>query len=162
MRKIHAALAGAVMTVTASTMFAGSAEAGPVAPAASDCASLWQQYAEDGYLRIYDGVDCTQYLDAAAGNDNNWNDNVGPIESHANDRATSLLNTGTYSGGISNIQFWQDANRRGNTGCLARADRYVRDLYNEDLLTPDGEMIRRADNRITSHHWRSSCTNRWR
>ncbi|MFF0727915.1 hypothetical protein [Streptomyces sp. NPDC004134] len=158
MRKFHAALVGAVMTVTASTMLTGLAEAAPAAPLGPNCDREYHKYKGDGYLRIYDGVDCTEYLDRAATDDFNWGDSAAPVESHANDRATSLLNTGTYAGGIHNIQFWEHKGRVGGTGCLAWEELYISDLRDDDFA---GVSTANANQAISSHHWRSSCTNPW-
>ncbi|MCQ4205731.1 hypothetical protein [Streptomyces longispororuber] len=130
------------------------------APAGANCDRLYQQYAAnggDGYIRAYDGVDCTQQIGAAQGDDDNWNDASGPFRSPSNDKATSLLNTGTYSGGVNNVQFWENAGPTGHTGCLRRGELYADDL--RDNVLAFGASKINANNKISSHRWSSGCTN---
>ncbi|GAA2069287.1 hypothetical protein GCM10009801_18690 [Streptomyces albiaxialis] len=77
----------------------------------------------------------------------------------ANDRATSLLNTGTYAGGVNNVLVTQGANLKGLVGCVARGELYVDDLRNDKLRL--GIFSTPANNKISAHTWvpRSGCLN---
>ncbi|MFD0310210.1 hypothetical protein [Streptomyces sp. NPDC127119] len=157
MRKIRTALAVAVVTVAAGTLLTGPAQAAPDRVAGPNCASLYRSYQGDGYVRAYDAVDCYEQLGAAQGDDGNWNDASGPFRKPANDKATSLLNTGTYAGGVNNVMFYADASHEGVRGCLAWSELYVDDL--RDNVLKLGSTSTNANNVISSHLWTSGCTN---
>lgn len=158
MRKIRAALAVAFVTAAVGTVLAGPAQAAPDSIAGANCNRLYGIYQDDGYFRAYDAVDCAEQLGAARGDDANWNDGSGPFRSPSNDRATSLLNTGTYSGGINNVMVYSDAGPNGYMGCLAWRELYVDDLRDNTLFNANGLGIN-ANNKISSHHWSSWCIN---
>ncbi|MFE7031832.1 hypothetical protein ACFU9Y_16085 [Streptomyces sp. NPDC057621] len=163
MHKIRAALVAASVTAAAGTLLVGPAQAAPDGVAGPNCDRLYRLYTNnpqggDGYVRAYDAVDCNEQIGAAQGNDDNWNDTAGPFRSPSNDKATSLLNTGTYSGGVNNVQFWENKDAGGHTGCLRRGELYVDDLRDNTLAEDDGSKIN-ANNKISSHSWSSGCSN---
>ncbi|MGI5451660.1 hypothetical protein ACQEWB_00425 [Streptomyces sp. CA-249302] len=124
---------------------------------ATTCRAEYNAHVNDGYIRVYDSTNCNDQIGAAQGDDRNWNDVSGPFRSPSNDKATSLLNTGTYSGGVNNVQFWSDANKTGYTGCLRWGELYVDTLLDNNLVC--GSSTINADNKISSHVWSSGCTN---
>ncbi|MDG9703862.1 hypothetical protein [Streptomyces sp. DH37] len=158
MRHFRAVLTAAAITLTTGTMLAAPAQAAPDKVAASNCAYLWNLKAWDGYVTAYDSTDCSQRLGEAKGDDSNWNDAAGPFRSPANDKATSLLNTGSEAGGINNVQFFENAGYDGGTGCVAWGEHYVDDLR-DNRFRGNGDAI--ANNRISSHRWSTGCTNPW-
>lgn len=125
MRKIRTALAVAAVTVTAGTLLTSPAQAAPDRVAGPNCASLYRSHQNDGYVRAYDAVDCYEQLGAAQGDDGNWNDAAGPFRKLTNDKATSLLNTGTYSKRRQQRHVLRGREPRGRAGvpCLGRAVR---------------------------------------
>jgi hypothetical protein len=156
MRKIRAALATAAIATAAAALLAGPAEA---AVPGDNCDSLYRQYRDDGYFRAYDAVDCAEPLGRSQGNDQNWNDSSGDFRSPSNDKATSLLNTGTYAGGINTVTVFSDAGYQGYHGCVTRDELYVDDLRDNNLYTANGIGVP-ANNKISSHEWTSYCVNR--
>lgn len=157
MRRIRAFLMVAAVTAAAGTMFAGSAQAAPERVTGANCDALYRTHKDDGYFRAFDAVDCRELLGAASGNDSNWADGTGPFTGSDNDKATSVLNTGTYAGGVNNVLLYQGAQGGSNgVGCLAHGELYVDDLR-DNTFTGGAN----ANNKISRHVWSSSCTNPW-
>ncbi|NUP19614.1 MAG: hypothetical protein HOZ81_26735 [Streptomyces sp.] len=157
MHKIRVLLAAATVSAAAGALLAGPAQAAQDGVTGTHCDSLYRSYSGDGYVRAYDAVDCYEQLGAAQGDDINWNDVSGPFRSPSNDKATSLLNTGTYAGGVNNVQFWENAGPGGHTGCLRWGELYVDDLRDNALVS--GSSVINANNKISAHRWSSGCTN---
>ena len=158
MHRIRATLATAAVTVAASGLLAAPAQAARDDALGANCDRLYRAYKDDGYFRAYDAVDCAEQLGAARGDDANWNDGSGPFRSPSNDRATSLLNTGTYAGGVNNVMVYSDAGPNGYMGCLKWGELYVDDLRDNTLFNANGLALS-ANNRISGHHWSSWCIN---
>ncbi|MFC4496622.1 hypothetical protein ACFPA8_21055 [Streptomyces ovatisporus] len=157
MRTIRAVLMTAAVTLAASTFFAGTAQAAPERVTGANCDSQYRAHKDDGYFRAYDAVDCREELGAAQGDDPNWADGSGAFRGSDNDKATSVLNTGTYSGGINNVLLYQGAQGGSNgVGCLSHGELYVDDLR-DNTFTGGAN----ANNKISRHSWSSSCTNPW-
>lgn len=157
MHTTRVVLATAMVTAAAGTLLAAPAHATPGNLAATTCRAEYNAHMGDGHMRAYDLANCNTQIGAAAADDPNWNDVSGPFRSPSNDRATSLLNTGTYSGGVNNVQFWSDAQQGGYTGCLRWGELYVDTLFDNNLTL--GSSTTNANNRISSHAWSSGCTN---
>jgi hypothetical protein len=156
MRKIRAALVIASVATAMGALLAGPAQA---AVPGENCDRLYGLYQNDGYFRAYDAIDCDELLGASQGNDSNWNDNSGNFRSPSNDKATSLLNTGTYAGGVNTVTVFSDAGYEGFHGCVTRAELYVDDLRDNNLYTANG-VPTPANNKVSSHEWTSYCVNR--
>ncbi|WP_413755109.1 hypothetical protein [Streptomyces sp. MMBL 11-3] len=156
MRIFHVALAAAV-TAAAGTLLVTPAQATSDSTAATTCSAEYNAHVGDGYVRAYDSTNCNTQIGAAAGDDANWNDVSGPFRSPSNDKATSLLNTGTYAGGVNNVQFWSNSGYGGYTGCLRWGELYVDTLLDNVLVASSGSI--NANNQISSHAWSSGCSN---
>ncbi|MDL5199316.1 hypothetical protein [Streptomyces sp. ALI-76-A] len=156
MHRIRAALAAAGLAVALGTALPATAEAVPAGAQGPNCDAQYNAHREDGNMRAYLLTDCSNLLGTASGNDANWGDSSGPFTGADNNFAWSILNTGTYSGGVNNVQFYDGVGSTGGTGCLARGELYVDDL--RDNVFHNGV---RASNAISSHRWSSGCTNRW-
>ncbi|MBV1939197.1 hypothetical protein [Streptomyces sp. BV286] len=156
MRKIRAALAAVGLAVALGTALPATAQADSAGAQGPNCDAQYNAHREDGNMRAYLLTDCSNLLGTASGNDANWGDNSGPFTAADDNFAWSVLNTGTYSGGVNNVQFYDLANSGGGTGCLARGELYVDDL--RDNTFSNGV---RASNAISSHRWTSGCSNRW-
>ncbi|MDQ1029642.1 hypothetical protein QF035_007224 [Streptomyces umbrinus] len=156
MRKIRAVLAAAGLAVALGTALPATAEADTTGAQGPTCDAEYRAHREDGNMRAYLLDDCMILLGTASGNDAHWGDTTGPFTGADDNFAWSVLNTGTYSGGVNNVQFYNGTNYSGGTGCLARGELYVDDL--RDNTFSDGS---RASNAISSHRWSSGCTNRW-
>ncbi|MGW3292171.1 hypothetical protein ACWDR3_46945 [Streptomyces sp. NPDC001002] len=156
MRKLHAALTAAAMAVVLGTALPSTAQAAPSGAQGPNCDAQYNAHREDGNMRAYLLTDCYTLLGTASGNDANWGDGSGSFTGADDNFAWSILNTGTYSGGVNNVQFYDYTNYGGGTGCLARGELYVDDLRDNTF----GNGVR-ASNAISSHRWSSGCTNRW-
>ena len=157
MRRIRAALAAAAVTVAASGLLAGPPRRPRTTPGDPTATACTGAYKDDGYFRAYDAVDCYELLGADQGNDLNWADGAGAFRGSDNDKATSLLNTGTYAGGINNLQIYEAADGGvGGVGCLSRGELYVDDLR-DNTFSNDHP----ANNKVSRHIWSGVCTNPW-
>ncbi|MGH3313603.1 MAG: hypothetical protein ACRDP3_23965 [Streptomyces sp.] len=156
MRKMRAVLMAAAVTATASTLFAGSAQAAPERVTGPNCDRLYQLYAGDGYFRAYTDSDCRGELGEDRGNDSNWADGSGAFRGSDNDKASSVLNTGV-AGSVDNVLLYQGALGGSNgVGCLSHGELYV-DNLTRNFFTGGAN----ANDKISRHAWSSSCTNPW-
>jgi hypothetical protein len=165
MRKRHAALAASALTTalgSALLLGAGSAQAAPAAPAAPAsalspaCDSVYLNHKGDGNVRAYFWANCDVLLGAAQGDDSDWGNAAGPFQGSDNNNARSLVNTGTFSGGVNDVQFYKNTGTTGPTGCLDWNELYVDNL--SDNHFNDGTA---AQDAISSHKWVSGCTWPW-
>ncbi|MEW2574437.1 hypothetical protein [Streptomyces sp. NPDC047070] len=158
MHKIRMALATAATAATACTLLAGPAQAASDTVQVTHCNAWYQDHKEDGFFRAFDAVDCYELLGEASGNDANWADGSGTFRGSDNDAATSLLNTGTYAGGINNVMVFSDAGPNGYMGCMSRGEIFVDDLRDNTLFNANG-LAMNANNKISGHEWTSWCYN---
>lgn len=94
------------------------------------CPGKRDDWKDDGNFRAYDAIYCdsTGFLGIASGNDQNWGDSSGDFQGTDTNRATSLINTGTYSSGWNIVKFYDATNTSGAHLCLGRND-YIDNLY---------------------------------
>ncbi|MFC8670242.1 MULTISPECIES: hypothetical protein [Streptomyces] len=127
------------------------------APASANCDNEYWQYAGDGNVHIYYEADCRSLnVKYGDGDDFNWSDGLGHFAWSDNDAVSSVMNTGTYSGGWDVVKFYVDANYSEAQGysCLKRSEIYVDDLSRNTSTT--GHTM---NNSISSHKWvtQSAC-----
>ncbi|MGV9313647.1 hypothetical protein ACWDR0_15880 [Streptomyces sp. NPDC003691] len=161
MRTIHTALAAAAGLALALGTGLSTAQAAPAAAAQAQgpgCNSAYSTHQGDGNVRAYYLDDCNTLLGAASGNDSNWSDASGAFQGSDNDNARSVLNTGTYSGGVNDVQFYLHSGYTGGTGCLDWNELYVDGLSRNTFN--DAARTNAADS-ISSHRWVNGCTNAW-
>ncbi|WP_306328549.1 peptidase inhibitor family I36 protein [Streptomyces venezuelae] len=123
--------------------------------ALAGCADFWRAHQGDGNVWAFSGSDCSgDELGHSPTHDSNWGNSTGQFAGDANDRATSLVNTGTQ-GGRDTVAFYRDANYVGGHGCVTWDEKYV-DNLNDDTFTTGTP----ANNEISSHQWvtASACS----
>ncbi|MFF7074501.1 hypothetical protein [Streptomyces pseudovenezuelae] len=149
MSKRTRALAAVGLTALFTVMIpAATAQA---APAGANCDNEYRQYAGDGNVHIYYDTDChSPIVRYGSGDDTNWGDGSGQFVWTDHDAVSSVMNTGTYSGGWDVVKFYVDANYSEAQGysCLKRGEIYVDDLSRNTSTT--GHTM---DNSISSHKW---------
>ncbi|MCX4982945.1 peptidase inhibitor family I36 protein [Streptomyces sp. NBC_00572] len=112
------------------------------------CDSIWRAHQGDGNMWAFSGSDCTgDELGHTPGEDADWSNSSGEFTGNDNDRATSLVNTGT-EGGRDAVAFYRDARYVGGHGCVSWGEKYVDNLNNDTFTTETP-----ANNEISSHQW---------
>ncbi|MFF7331928.1 hypothetical protein ACIQU5_19820 [Streptomyces sp. NPDC090306] len=139
------------LTVSLATL--GLAACGLAVPAtahaSSGCAAEWNYYGRDGYVRAWDGYNCSGlYLGNDVGSDPDWGDSYGEFKGADANRASSVMNNG-YVGGKDVVAFYYYTQYDDSAyGCLKPGEKYVDDL-SRDWFT----NIVTMDNEIASHAW---------
>jgi hypothetical protein len=120
---------------------------------------------DDGYFRAYDAIHCQpdvdgQSLGMTQGDDANWGNSLGAFRGPDSNKATSLINTGTYSNGWNVVKVYSGTGYSGGHLCLGRND-YIDNLAtdrNGNRQTMSNGSTA-ANNTISSHQWvtSSSC-----
>ncbi|MFD6172128.1 hypothetical protein [Streptomyces coeruleorubidus] len=148
MRRAVAAFTTLGLAVLGLTATATSAHAGPT------CDSKWPS-ARDGMVRAWQHPDCEgTYLGGTESWDSDWGNSSGPFQGTDDNRASSVMNSGTY-GGADVVAFYRltDFQYKEGYGCLKPGEKYVDGLSRNNFTTStDGEQ-HNMDNRISSHKW---------
>ena len=162
MRKMSLAIVAGVAAIAASVP-AVPAQAQPNTVQQTACDTIWINNQNDGNMRAWDGLFCTgTLLGVTPGSDSNWANTTGPFRTTDNDRASSVMNTGTVSGGLNAVRFYLhaagDPGGRGGITCLQRTELYADDL--RDNTFTDGIVV---NNNISRHDWtfNSECEGRF-
>ncbi|MFC9390142.1 hypothetical protein [Streptomyces venezuelae] len=123
--------------------------------ALAGCADVWRAHQGDGNMWAFSGSDCSgTELGHSPSWDSDWSNSSGPFRGDDNDRATSLVNTGTQ-GGRDTVAFYLSSGYEGGHGCVTFGEKYVTNL-NDDTFTSGVA----ANNAISSHQWvtASACS----
>ncbi|MFJ3339125.1 hypothetical protein [Streptomyces sp. NPDC086766] len=153
MRKNRAVLAAVGLAAVLGALApAATAQAAPSSTLSTACDNAYNSHKGDGYVRAYYWANCDTLLGAASGDDSNWSDTSGPFQGTDNDNARSVVNTGTYSGGVNDVLFYRDAGYTGGYGCLDWNELYVDDLSRNTFTSGTS-----AQDNISSHKWVNGC-----
>ncbi|GAA2612726.1 hypothetical protein [Streptomyces sp. LARHCF252] len=142
MSKIRIAVATAGLAVIGAMVPIGSAQA------AAFCDTVYNANKDDGNVRAYADNNCSNYMGKTTGDDSDWGNSAGGFQGSDSERASSVMNTGTYSGGVNIVKFYALKDYRGGHSCLSRGEKYVDALSRNDFST--GTSV---NDRIRSHEW---------
>ncbi|MFE7587514.1 hypothetical protein ACFU5Y_38815 [Streptomyces gardneri] len=127
---------------------AAQAATAGTAGAQATCSSVWTSHRGDGNVWAFSGSNCSgDELGHTPSWDSNWSNSAGPFTGDDNDRATSLVNTGTQ-GGRDTVAFYLGSGYEGGHGCVTFGEKYVTDLSDDTFTTGVA-----ANNAISSHQW---------
>lgn len=150
----------------------GLAALGLAVPATSAQASVQGAYCNakwpgrDGNVRAWADPDCQgTLLGVTQGNDPDWSDNLGPFTSGDENKASSVMNSGTI-GGKDVVAFYYKRGQSDVDGytCLAPGEKYADNLQDNRFQKRDGTTVGPVDDNIMSHVWvtASACaSNSW-
>ncbi|MET9831234.1 hypothetical protein ABZ078_18475 [Streptomyces sp. NPDC006385] len=147
MRRTVAAFTTLGLAVLGLTATATSAHAGAV------CDSKWP--GRDGMVRAWQLADCSgTYLGGTESYDSDWGNSSGPFQGTDENRATSVMNSGTY-GGNDVVAFYRltGYQHKEGYGCLKPGELYVDDLSRNKFTAASNGTRYNMDNRISSHQW---------
>ncbi|WP_328942997.1 hypothetical protein OG259_16640 [Streptomyces sp. NBC_00250] len=134
---------------------AQAASEGATGAPAAGCDGVWRAHQGDGNMWAFSGSDCSgTELGRSPSWDSNWSNSSGPFQGDDNDRATSLVNTGTQ-GGRDTVAFYLGSGYEGGHGCVTFGEKYVDNLDDDTFTTGVA-----ANNAISSHQWvtASACS----
>lgn len=153
----------ASLTVLAIAIPAAPAQAAPIGVQVAFCDNKYFQHQGDGKVRAWSHIWCGDPaingnptpLGADIDNDSNWGDSSGSFQGADNNAAGSVLNTGTYSGGLNVVKFYDGISYSGGHSCLD-----WNELYADDLTDDSWNSGGTVNNDISSHKWvfASSCS----
>ncbi|MET7378425.1 hypothetical protein ABZT08_06300 [Streptomyces sp. NPDC005526] len=127
------------------------------AQASTACDNAWHSMPA-GYMRAYENVGCGgTMLGQTAGDDSDWGNSQGAFQGSDTNRASSVLNAGTYDTSYTAVEFLNGTGTDWGGGytCLKRSEYYADNLT--DNYFTSGYNVNDA---ISSHRWLppSSCS----
>lgn len=161
MRKIATAAAVIGLAALGLAVPATSAQA---SVQGAGCNAKWP--GRDGYVRAWADPDCQgTLLGATTGNDADWSDNIGPFTNGDQNKASSVMNSGTI-GGKDVVAFYMYPGQSdvGGYTCLAPGEKYADNLRDNVFQKRNGTTVGPVDDNIMSHVWvtASACaSNSW-
>ncbi|NEB10643.1 hypothetical protein G3I32_17620 [Streptomyces coelicoflavus] len=159
MRRIPAAFATLALAVLGALVPATGAQASTAstastaATASEACENAWH-YARGGYLYLYNGIDCSDYLASTAAGDRDWGDSSGSVHGVAVGTVKSLL---FKASSALAVELYAGTDHTGSHVCLTRSEPYLTELGGAEF--PDGTPLDAA----RSHRWTwaSACDDRF-
>ncbi|MFJ6382497.1 hypothetical protein ACIQI7_21145 [Kitasatospora sp. NPDC092039] len=154
MNRTRMMLAAAAAGLLMAALPAGTAVADDRGAGLADTCSQYRT-SWSGAVIAWEDTWCTgTRLGIAYGNDVNWSDGSGPFQGSDNDRASSVMNNGTWdANGLVHVAFYRDAGGgdawRNGYACLKQGQ-YVGNLAQRVFVGGGGGEVADA---ISSHQW---------